>query len=658
MASSGVNVKMGVSGIAQFKQNINQAKQAVKTLDAQIALSEKQFKATGDAESYMTEKSELLKAKLEQQKNVVANAEKALKDMADKGADRSSKAYQDLYRQMLTAKGEMIDTENEMNNVAAAGEDAAGGVDDLNTSLSEVGKGISWQNVTESLHTISDGMGKVIKKAWQLGEAIVRSTLGAGAWADELKTTAAQMSTAEYEVTPEELQRMRKTANLIDTDVDTIVKAKQKLAKGLGNGTKGTMSALEALGISGDGNMEDVFWAAGEAILKLSSDTEQEAQANALFGKSWKELIPLFQAGREEYDETMKSWNVVENDEIDALGKMDDQYQKLSGEWETFQNEILSTFAGPLTTGMEKLTGFVKELNEYLDTPEGQAMIKQLGETVTQLIEDLTKVSPEDVVNGLKGVVDGITDGLKWIAENSGTVVGAVEAFIGAWALIKTAEGVTTVLKLIDGIKGLSLGTSAAAAAKAGATVGSSWAASFASAALKAAPWLAGLTYMVTPSAGSDKVGNNDLVDSNGNLTQEAKQAGYDQNGNGEIIVPKRQYEYTLPSGGSSIATTGDAVDAGEMVNRRLSSTHAFEELQNSADKMESTATDLSKSTEYQSDATTKMTTAALGLMNLPVEVANAVINGMSGIVFTLDGTAITNYINQRLGQEINLARK
>ena len=42
--ASGVNVKMGVSGVAQFKQSMNQAKQAVKTLDAQLALNEKQFK--------------------------------------------------------------------------------------------------------------------------------------------------------------------------------------------------------------------------------------------------------------------------------------------------------------------------------------------------------------------------------------------------------------------------------------------------------------------------------------------------------------------------------------------------------------------------------------------------------------------------------------
>ena len=68
--ASGVNVKMGVSGVAQFKQSINQAKQSVKTLDAQIALSEKQFKANGDAEEYLQKKTEQLQSKMEAQKTV------------------------------------------------------------------------------------------------------------------------------------------------------------------------------------------------------------------------------------------------------------------------------------------------------------------------------------------------------------------------------------------------------------------------------------------------------------------------------------------------------------------------------------------------------------------------------------------------------------
>ena len=146
--ASGVNVKMGVSGLSQFKNSMNQAKQATKTLDAQLALTEKQFKQTGDAESYMAEKSELLKAKLEQQKKVVANAEKALEEMRNKGVDTSSKSYQDLYRSMIQAKGAMIDTENELNGVSTAGSDAAKNVDAMNDNLKQIGKGVSFENVT------------------------------------------------------------------------------------------------------------------------------------------------------------------------------------------------------------------------------------------------------------------------------------------------------------------------------------------------------------------------------------------------------------------------------------------------------------------------------------------------------------------------------
>ena len=707
--ASGVNVKMGVTGVAQFKQNINQAKQSVKTLEAQLALSEKQFKASGDAESYMTEKSELLKAKLEAQKSVVENAEKALKQMADKGVDRSSKAYQDMYRQMLSAKGQMIDTENEMNGIAAAGDNAAEGVEDMNNALRDVGKGISWQNVTDGLKTITGGMQKVMSKAWQMGEAIVKATLGAGSWADELKTTAAQMSTAEYTVTPEELQRMRKTANLIDTDVETIVAARSKLLKGLGNDTKATLSAMEVLGIDTDGKSGiDLFWEAGDAIMKLGTDAEQEANATALFGKSWKELIPLFQAGREEYDKTMESWSVVENDQIDNLGKMDDQYQKLSGEWETFQNEILATFAGPLTTGMEKLTGFVQELNEYLDTPDGQAMIKQMGDTVTQLIEDLTKVNPEDVVNGLKGVVDGVTGGLQWIAEHSSEVVGAVGAFIGAWGVAKTAEGITTVLKLIDGIKGLSAGGAATGAASAGAAAGTAWASSFVNAVVSVAPALASILGITAVALTPALVANQKTfeqaeaqrsarIDAAGKLSSDngwfleasANALGYQRNANGEldksivggVNLGNMDQIYSLLMGMNNRSDMqkaqlqtllqGSVTSQGNYTWSELQKlwggledfdgarmTAVLDSVADAYAKMSEETSDLTSSTDEQTKASAEMTAAAKSLMDVPGLVESAVRAGMSGITFTLDGQVITNYVNKKLGEEINMTRR
>lgn len=450
---AGVNVKMGVTGVAQFKQNINQARNSLKTLDAQLALNEKQFKSTGDSETYMKQKSELLQKQMEEQKSVIENAERALKQMTDNGVSKASKAYQDMQRQLAQAKGDLLDSEGALNRIGEAGEDAGSGVDAMNTQLKRIGDGVNYQNVISGLDSITKGMQTVVKKAWQMGEAIVRGTLGAGSWADELMTTAAQ-----YEISPEQLQRMRKTANLIDTDADTIISAQQKMRQGIGKRDKEAMGAFAALLGDYDPTIkdaEDAFWDVGKALMNLDNEYDKQVYAQKLFGKSWRELIPLFSTGREEYDRTMASWNVLEQDQLDDLGKMDDQYQKMTSEFETFKMEMLTAFSGPMTEGMETITGLFRELNAYLDTPEGQAMLKQMGETISSLIKDLTEIDPQTVVGGLQTVINGITDALKWIADHSGEVVTALDGMLSGWAALKVKGGVLKVLEVVNGLKWL-----------------------------------------------------------------------------------------------------------------------------------------------------------------------------------------------------------
>ena len=647
--ASGVNVKIGVSGVAQFKQSMNQAKQATKTLDAQLALTEKQFKATGDSESYMTEKSALLQAKLEQQRTVVANAEKALEQMRANGVERSSTAYQNMYQQMLKAKGEMLDTESAMQGVAEAGDEAANGVSDMNNQLAQIGKNVSIENVTNALDTITDGMKKVMQFAWKTGEAIVTATLGAGAWADELLMTAAQ-----YEISPEDLQRWRKTANIIDTDVDTILTAQDKLKRGREKGDKETMGALAYLGVDPTGKSDmDIFWEAGQAIAQLGKEEDKVSYAQKMFGKSWRELLPLFTAGREEWEETNKSWNVVEEDQLEGLGKMDDQYQKLQGEFETFKMEMLSAFSGPITQGMETITNLFKQLNEYLDSPEGQALLQQLGDTISSLITDLTQVSPEDVINGLSTVVENVTNGLKWISEHSGEVVAGVGAFIAAWAGLEVAKGVTTVLQLINGIKGLT----AANAASAGAAAGGSWASAFASAAMKAAPFLAFLYTLLNPASGSDALGSNDLLDANGQLTNEAKAYGYQQDENGQVYLPtpewRRKEEEENVRKHQETTFGGDAESATDRNARILRSSKALEDLQSAADKMDQTAAELTGGSDKQKQSSSEMSTAANTLKGMPAEVYDAILKGFSNVKIYIDGqqagSALTPYVNSSM---------
>lgn len=646
--ANGVNIKMGVSGIAQFKQGINQAKQSVKTLDAQLALSEKQFKATGDSESYMTEKAELLKAKLEAQKSVLSSAEQALESMAKNGVERSSKAYQDMYRQMLTAKGEILDTENAMKGVEEAASGASNETSEMNQQLKRIGDGVNWENVTEGLGTITDGMKNVMAKAWQMGEAIVKATLGAGSWADEIKTTAAQ-----YEITPEALQRMRKTANLIDTDAETILEAQDKLKKNREGQGEEFMGALAALGIDPSGKNDlDLFWEAGDALAKLGRDQDKVTYAQRLFGKSWRELLPLFQTGREEYDRTMESWSVVEDEQLDALGKMDDAYQKMQGEWETFKNELLSAFAGPLTEGMDTITGLFKELNNYLDTPEGQAMLKQIGDTISTLISDLTAIKPEEVVAGFQSVVGKVTEALQWIAQNKDGVVLAVEGFIGAWAALEVAKGVSVALKLVNAVSGLISGSEAAAA---GSTLGASWAGAFAKAAMKAAPFLAFLYTTLNPaSTATDDLDT--LFDENGELTTAGREA-MERNGGSLIYDPNDPQYATSPDHttidltprGWKTEYTGDAEDAEERNARRRANA--------ALEKMGYVAEELNGESSSRRQSNSELTQAANGMKGLPAEVAGAIYGILNGMSVKIDGqtagSILAPYINAIQGVHV-----
>ena len=475
--ATGVNVKMGVSGVAQFKQGMKEGQQAVKTTTEALKLNEAQLKLTGDAETYLQNKTALLQRQLQEQERVVNQAKSALEAMQKNGVNPASKEFQAMQQSMLKAQTQMAGMQTELANIGTASEEAQSGVTNMNASLKRIGNGVDIKNVISSIDSITSTMKNAAMVAWRMGEAVVKATLGAGSWADDLVTEATQ-----WEITPEELQRMRKTASLIDTDVDTILGAQQKLRQGLGKESKEALGAFADLvkeGLLPEGydprgkNSVDVFWDAGEALMKLNDEYDKQVYAQSLFGKSWRELIPLFSTGRKEYEETMAGWSVVSDDTIEDLGKMDDQYQKLSSEFETFKTELLGAFAGPLTEGMGILTGLFEQLNAYLQTTEGKEMLESLGKAVSGLFEDLSNLDPEEVIAGFTGVFDKIVEGFKWVYDNRQGIVDALKFIIAGWAALKLTGGALEVLQLINGVKGLAgKGAGAAAANGAQATAG------------------------------------------------------------------------------------------------------------------------------------------------------------------------------------------
>lgn len=674
--ASGVNVKMGVSGVAQFKQSINQAKQSVKTLDAQIALSEKQFKANGDAQSYMAEKSELLKAKLEAQKSVVTSAENALKQMADRGVDRSSKAYQDMYRQMLQAKGAMLDTQTEMDKIGESASEAADDTKDMNDEIKNIGKQVSFETVTSGINKITDSMEKAAKTAYKVGSAIVKEVLGVGTWADDVNTRSAVLG-----VSPEELQRMEKTARLIDTDAETIIKARQKLAKNIGSGNKNAMSALEAMGISGNGDMEDVFWAAGNAIMKLSDETEQEAQANALFGKSWHDLIPLFSAGREEYERMNSSWNVMSEEQLKQLNEMDDEYQKLKIAVEDLKKEALSNLAEPMKEALTAINDLLGKVSAWLKSDEGKAAVGN--------------------------VVSKIKEAAEWLVNNKEGVVAALGAIVAGWAGLKLTGGALQILQLLNGINALKGGGAAAAAAGgasggAGGAVGTAGAAGggfFAKLAGGAkalaasglgttvAAVAAGIIPPIIANAMDDRrveekrqsrLASASMMGPGVDrdfLERASNALGLNWHGGNESevlsILMGMKDRSDLQKAQLQAQLNGSSTSQGNItwneLQRLWNGTEEFdsarlnatlESVTDSYTKMAEQTSELTGATDESSKASQEMSAAAKSMMDIPGLVGDAVRSGMSGITFVLDGSAITNYVDRQLGNKVNMARR
>lgn len=434
MANNGVNVKMGVSGVSQFKQDMNVAKNAVKTLDEQLKLNEKQFRATGNAEEYLEKKAQLLKAKLDEQNAMVASAEKALKSMQKNGIDPSNASFQTMQQRLLQAKGAVLDTQQELDSLGKSAKTADTDTQDLNKDLENIGKNVSVRNVIDGIDSITGSLENAAKHAVDLGKKLFSTMTGAGEYADEINSTA-----QKWGISPDDLQRMRKTEAIIDTSAEAILSARQKMQKTL-SGDKGKETLEDVLGITLNGQSpEDLFWEIGDALMNMDDAFDKEAAATQLFGRSWRELVPLFSAGREQYEDMNASWDVLSQEQLDSLNAMDDKFAKLQADFETLKMTALAEFAEPMREIMKTLNELMHEFSEWLKSDEGQAV--------------------------MDSVVTKVTETLQWLVENKDGVIRALEAIAIGWGAIKLTGGALRIWELVTGLKGLLGGGGGATAA-------------------------------------------------------------------------------------------------------------------------------------------------------------------------------------------------
>jgi len=463
-----VNVKMGVDTSA-FKSNIQEATAQLKTFDAQLKYAEATMKATGNAEQGLTTKMNALNGKLDTQKRMAQQMSQQLERMRQAGVDPLSKEYQKLATSLLNVSTGIVETESQLNNLTISETKAADGADKLTQSVNGISKKVSLDQVISGIKGITDVMEKAASVAVKLGDTIWSSIMDSAQLADEIATNAAIMGidTTEYQ----------QYKGVFDTFAELTVRdwmnAKRKIQNAMYTPSSEQTDALKILGFGNyvdqygvvrkreiADNWEDAMWQiAGEIRNRVESGTLNEDMADiygrALFGKGYSELTPLFEMGKEGFAEALKKVNTTSEEAIKNESVLNDTITKVLGSFEALKMEAFGALAPALTEAATAIDNLLGSILEYLQTPEGQEMLQQMGESLGELFSGITEISASDVVEGFKSVFDDLVKGIQWLAEHKDDVITAIEGIFGVFTSLKVSEGVLTLIKLFNGAKTL-----------------------------------------------------------------------------------------------------------------------------------------------------------------------------------------------------------
>lgn len=594
MASA--SVKLGVE-YSQFKKGMNEAKESVKTLNAELKANESQLKLTGDKELYLQNKIELLNKQIEAQKTVVSNAVKALNNMEKNGVDKASSSYQKMKQSVYNATDQLNKMQSELKDVENGADKAGKEAGEMNTQLEKIGKNVAWGNVAEGLDSITRKLESGARAAVNFGKKVLSSAKDSTQWADELQTMVAQY--ADMGLTSDSLQRMQKVEEFIDTPVDAILNAKQRMQRAAAS-SDGKSAFEEVLGVSLNGqSADDLFWETGEALLHMGEAFDKESAAQKIFGRSWRELMPLFKTGREEYERMLGEQNVLTDDQVDKLAKADDALKKAEQQIADLKNQFWAENA-------DKITGL-----------------------------------------------------MQWFVDNEDAVVGALTAIAGAFGIMKLGSFAANLEKVISGFSSLKALAGGAAAGGAASGTGTTVAAAASSgfwgkvaggtiATMLAFPMLDKLKNGDMRTADQIEQDTMNLIGGAGtvDIYKKLQSQGLTKRSTGTT-----DWRPSYMQGQSYYNYTGPTAISDEIIHkdRRGYGTGDIHALEDNLDRMSSEVT---QSAAGQAQSNTEVAAAITGLTGLPAAISQAVQAGMSHVTIVISEAAV-GAIGRKAGKNI-----
>ena len=437
--------------ITNFKKNIQEAQR-------QIRLANAEFKAAAAGMDDWRKSSEGLNAKIAQTQKVLASQTTVLEELKNEYArvaaeeGESSKAAQDLAIKVLNQEAAVNKTTKDLNNyeeeledVGKAEEMSAKNGKSVEENLKEVGdaadKAGKKAKASEGGFTVLKGalanlaaqaVTKAVEGLKNLGKAIGGATKEAAAYADDINTMSKVTG-----ISTEKLQEMSYMADLVDVSTETIAGSMGKLTKNMAsaqNGTGAAAKAFESLGISianSDGSLrdsEEVFGDVIDALGHMENETERDAVAMNIFGKSARDLNPLIEAGSDEISKLAQEAHdmgyVMSTETLDSLNGLNDTFDRMKVVGEGVKKGFVSLAAPILNEFLTPVVDGLGKIPEAIKTGGLEGAVDVIKDTLNSLVGSVKDKLPEmlsagsDIMTSMRlGLINALPDILNFVVE-------------------------------------------------------------------------------------------------------------------------------------------------------------------------------------------------------------------------------------------------
>ena len=445
-----ISTKFTLSGEKEYKQALSEIGNGMRVLDSEMRKVQSAYAKNADSVESLAAQNDVLERKILSQTEKIEYLKAALQQSAEKYGESDKRTMQ-WQTSLNNAEAELNNLNNKLDEnkekIEESGKET-GNLGDVVSGLTEkfgikLPEGMqksmnSMGSLNASSVKIAGGFAALAIAIAKAEKALVSMTKESAAFADNIITLS--MQTGQ---TTEQLQEFSYATELIDVSVDTLQGSLTKLTNNMQdtiNGTGNAKASFEALGISvtdADGNMRsanDVFYETIDALGDVKNETERDAMAMDIFGRSAQDLNPLIIQG----SETLKAYAqeahnvgyVLDDEALSALGAVDDAYQRLQKSQEGAKNQLSAEFAPYLTEFYEKITKLIKDGGQALKDSGIVDSFGMLLETVGDIIAPTDQLSSDTVPK--------LTEALRPLAEIMAGIADTIDFISGAATVLTT----------------------------------------------------------------------------------------------------------------------------------------------------------------------------------------------------------------------------